>query len=177
MQCGSVQPTQSPTASPTTSSPTLSPTISPTFTGETYPPTSAPTECHEQGLITCGATVSGNVFDGCGNNVHGGSAPDHTYIIRVDGLEVREFCSQYQVNLFRGNRTTPLSSSNEVPATTTESVNGCASGLTSYSFVVTEGLYNVVLQRKLNFMQTSEFCNPFLTCVYGILFSFCTRSI
>ena len=145
MQCGSLRPTESPTMAPTSSTPSVSPTISPTYTGYTYPPTSAPTECHEQGDLECGQTVTGDVNDGCGNNVVGNSNPDHTYVINVTYTGVREFCSTDVIKLFRGDRTVSLNATYEVSSTTTEGVDGCTSPLVSYKFRVEPGLHVVAV--------------------------------
>ena len=93
--------------------------------------------------------MGGQTFgDSCEQSVFGGSAPDHTYSIRVESYGVREFCSNAVVQLFQGDRTTPLTASQRVPTTTNENVDGCASGQRSFSFVVTPGLYTVVVNRK-----------------------------
>ena len=146
MQCGTIIPTASPTESPTTSTPTISPTQSPTLTGYTYPPTSSPTECHEQGLFECGDTVSGSVYDGCGNDILDDSEPDHMYVLNMSSPGVREFCTMFEtIKVFRGDRTAPLTAATEVVPTTDESTGGCTNGFESYTFRLDAGLYNVVV--------------------------------
>ena len=89
--------------------------------------------------------MTGDLYDGCANNIFGSSTPDHTYMINVTYPSVREFCSTDGIKLFRGDRTATLNSTNEVALTTTEDVGGCTSPLVSYKFRVEAGLHVVVV--------------------------------